>query len=81
MLGGSVYIALIRFAVSLAGTIVFFFLLAKPRFGRKMMIICYSCFSAALLTMACVWYVVDWESCARMVAFIMYLCFAVLQLS
>ncbi len=77
MLGGSVYIALIRFAVSLAGTIVFFFLLAKPRFGRKMMIICYSCFSAALLTLACVWYVVDWESCARMVAFIMYLCFAV----
>lgn len=77
MLGGSVYIAFIRFAVSLAGTIVFFFLLAKPRFGRKMTIICYSCFSVVLLVLACVWYVADWESCTRMVAFSMYICFAV----
>ncbi|MCM1284401.1 MAG: GHKL domain-containing protein [Roseburia sp.] len=31
----------------------------------------------ALLTAASVWYIVDWESCVRIVAFAMYLCFAV----
>ncbi len=77
MLGGSVYIAFIRFAISLAGTIALFSLLAEYRFGRKRTVVCYSCFSVVLLVLACVWYVADWESCARMVAFVMYLCFAV----
>lgn len=77
MLGGSVYIAFIRFAVSLAGTILLFSLLAKPRFDRKKTILCYTCFSAVLILAACVWYMVDWENCARIVAFVMYLCFAV----
>ncbi len=76
MLGGSVYIAFIRFAISLAGTIVLFSLLAESRFGRKKTVVCYSCFSVVLLVLACVWYVADWESCSRMVAFAMYLCFA-----
>lgn len=77
MLGGSVYIALIRFAVSLAGVILLFFLLSESRFGRRKTIVCYSCFCVALITLACVWYVVHWESCVRMVAFAMYICFAV----
>lgn len=76
MLGGSVYIAFIRFAISLAGTIALFSLLAQSRFGRKKTVVCYSCFSVVLLILACVWYVADWESCTRMVAFVMYLCFA-----
>ena len=76
MLGGSVYIAFIRFAISLAGTIALFSLLTESRFGRKKTVVCYSCFSVVLLILACVWYVADWESCARMVAFVMYLCFA-----
>lgn len=77
MLGGSVYIAFIRFAISLAGTILLFSQLAKSRFGRKKTIVCYSCFSLVLILLACIWYVVDWESCTRMVAFSMYVCFAV----
>lgn len=77
MLGGSVYIAFIRFTVSLAGTIFLFSLLSRSKFGRKKTIVCYSCFSAALILLACVWYVADWESCARMSALVMYLCFAV----
>lgn len=77
MLGGSVYIAFIRFGVSLAGVILLFSLLSTSRFDRKRTVICYGCFGAVLITLACVWYMVDWESCVRMVAFAMYICFAV----
>lgn len=76
MLGGSVFIAFTRFTVSLAGTILLFSLLSRSRFGKRKTAVCYSCFSATLILMACVWYVVDWESCARMSALVMYLCFA-----
>lgn len=77
MLGGSVYIAFIRFAISLAGTILLFSILSESRFDRKKTTISYGCFCMALLVLACVWYVADWESCVRMVAFTMYICFAV----
>lgn len=77
MLGGSVYIALIRFVISLAGTIILFFLMSEPRFGRKKTVVCYGCFSVVLILSACIWYVVDWNSCVKMVAFVMYMCFAV----
>lgn len=77
MLGGSVWIALIRFAISLAGTIVLFSLMSRPRFGRKKMIISYLCFGMVSLLTACIWYAVDWESCAKMVAFVLFICFAV----
>lgn len=79
MLGGSVYIAFIRFGISLAGVILLFSLLSESRFDRKKTIVCYGVFSAVLITIACVWYVVDWESCVRMVAFTMYICFAVFE--
>ncbi len=78
MLGGSVYIALIRFTVTFVGVILLFFLLSEPRFGRKKTVICYSCFGVVLIALACVWYVVDWQSCVRAVPFTMYMCFAVL---
>lgn len=77
MLGGSVYIAFIRFAVSLAGTILLFSILSEPRFDRKKTVISYGCFCTILVVSACIWYVADWESCVRMVAFIMYMCFVV----
>ena len=34
MLGGSVYIAFIRFAISLAGVIILFSEMSESRFGR-----------------------------------------------
>lgn len=77
MLGGSVYIAYIRFVISLAGVVLLFSLLSEPRFEKKKTIICYGCFCAAVSILACVWYVVDWGSCVRMAAFMMYMCFAV----
>lgn len=77
MLGGPVYIAFIRFAISLAGVILLFSRMSESRFGRKKTIICYGGFSAVVLILASVWYVADWESCVRIVAFAMYICFAV----
>lgn len=77
MLGGSVFIALLRFAISLAGTILLFSLLGEPLYDRKRMLLYYAGFSAAVLTLASIWYVIDWASCARMVAFVLYMCFVV----
>lgn len=77
MLGGSVYIALIRFSIGFAGIVLLFSMMSEMRFGRRKLVIYYGCFSAALIALACIWYLVDWESCVRMVAFVMYLCFAV----
>lgn len=75
MLGGPVYIAFIRFAISLAGVILLFSEMSESRFNRRKTIVCYGGFSAVLLCLACIWYVVDWESCVRIVAFAMYMCF------
>ncbi|MDE7282324.1 MAG: GHKL domain-containing protein [Lachnospiraceae bacterium] len=77
MLGGSVYIALIRLVINFAGVSLFFSLLSVSRYGRKKTVICYGCFIAILVALACVWYVVDWESYVRMAALTMYICFAV----
>ncbi len=80
MLGGSVYIAFIRFAISLAGVTLLFSRLSESRFGRKKTIICYGCFSLVVLVLASIWYVADWDSCVRVVAFAMYMCFAVFSM-
>lgn len=77
MLGGSVFIALIRFTISLAGTALLYNLLSRPRFSREKTIVCYGCFGLVVIGAACIWYVVDWESCVRMAALVIYLCFAV----
>lgn len=77
MLGGSVYIAFIRFAISLAGVILLFSRISESRYGRKKTIIYYGCFSVVALILASAWYVADWKSCVRGVAFAMYACFAV----
>ncbi len=77
MLGGSVYIAMIRFAISLLGVILLFGLMSEPRFGRKKTALCCGCFGFVLIAAACVWYVLDQKSCVKLAAFTMYLCFAV----
>ncbi len=77
MLGGSVYFAFLRFSISLAGTILLFSLMSEPRFCRKKTVIYYGSFCACLLAAACIWYVMDWESCVRMVAFAMFMSFAI----
>ena len=63
MLGGSVWIALLRFVISLAGTILLFALMSEPKFERKKMVVGYTGFSILMLTAACLWYAADWESC------------------
>lgn len=76
MLGGSVFMAFLRFAISLAGTVLLFSLMSESRFHTKKTVICYGCFGLVLVLAACVWYVADWENCVRMVAFVMFICFA-----
>lgn len=80
MLGGSVYIALLRWAISIAGVTFLFFQMSKQRYHLRKTVICYTCFSMILLSAAGVWYILDWESCAKMSALTMYLCFAVFSL-
>lgn len=80
MLGGSVYIAFIRFAVSLTGVILLFSEISESRFKKKKTIICYAGFSAVIVILACIWYVVHWESCVQMVAFAIYTCFFVFSI-
>lgn len=76
MLGGSVYIAILRYVISLTGVIVLFSIMSKPRYSRKKMILYYSRFCVILIICACIWYVTDWSSCVKMSAFVMYMCFS-----
>lgn len=77
MLGGPVYVAFIRFALSLAGTILLFSLISEPRYNRRKTVVGYVCFGVVVIALACVWYVIDWSSCVRIAAFAMYVCFCV----
>ncbi len=76
MLGGPLYIAIIRFVISLAGTILLFSMMSDFKFSPQKTAVCYGCFSVGLIAMAGVWYIVDYENCVRIVAIAMYLCFA-----
>ncbi len=80
MLGGPVYIAFIRFAISLGGVILLFSKMSESRFGRKKTIIYYGVFSVVMVVLTCIWYVVDWQSCIRIAAFAMYMCFVVFSI-
>ncbi len=77
MLGGSVYIAFIRYIISLTGVNVFYALMSEARYGRKKTVIYSACFYGAMLVLACIWYIADWENCVKAVAFLMYIGFAV----
>lgn len=80
MLGGSVYIALIRFGLSLAGVILLYSLMSESRFGKRKTIISYAVFCVAILAMACIWYVADWESCIKLAAYVIFLLFCAFAL-
>ncbi len=80
MLGGPVYIAFIRFIISTIGVSILFSLMSEPRFGRKKMILSYIGFCIVITVIACIWYMTDWESCVRAVAFIMYMVFCVFSI-
>lgn len=77
MLGGSVFIALIRFVINLGGVMLLFSLLSESRFDRKKTVIGYVCFCAVMGAFASVWYMVAWESYVRMAPFTIYMCFSV----
>lgn len=77
MLGGSVFIALTRFVISVAGVIIFYVLISTPRFDTKRTVLFYSCFSVAVSLMLCIWYIKDWDNCIRMGPFTAYICFVV----
>ena len=53
-----------------------FSLMSRSRFDKRKTAVLYGCFGIVLAAAACVWYVVDWSSCAKMSALVMYLCFA-----
>jgi len=76
MLGGSVYIAFIRFAISLTGVILLFSVMSESRYSRKKTIACYGVFGIVAILLTCIWYVADWKSCVRTAAFAMYMCFS-----
>lgn len=77
MLGGSVYVAFIRLVLNFAGTILLLLLMSEPRYDKKKTAVCYGCFSAVMIVLAVIWYMVDWSSYVRLVTLVMYLCLAV----
>lgn len=77
MLGGSVYIAFIRYAINCIGVALLLIQIEESRFDRKKTILCYGCFCVVMSALACIWYAVDWASCVRMTPFVMYLCFSI----
>lgn len=77
MLGGSVYIAFIRFAISLLGVNLFYALMSEAKYGRKKTVIYSVCFYGLMLLLACIWYILDWENCIKSVSLVLYVCFAI----
>ena len=49
--------------------------ISQSRFQRKRTILYYGFFCIAVAVLGCIWYLADWESCVRMVAFTMYMAF------
>ena len=80
MLGGNVIIAMIRYVISVAGVILLFSQMSQFRFDRKKTVIGYALFTVVLVSGACVWYVLDFQGCARAVAFIMYMFFSIFSI-
>lgn len=80
MLGGSVYIAFIRFAICTIGTIILFLQIDEPRFNNRKVAMIYGVFCVTAVVMACVWYVVDWRSCIRMITFVIFGAFVLVSL-
>ncbi len=66
MLGGPVYISIIRILVSMAGTILLFSLMDEPRFGRVKTFVIYGISCLAVLPLTCIWYTANRPSFIRL---------------
>lgn len=76
MLGGSVYIALIRFVISLAGVMLLYSILSESRFSTKKTVLYYSCFAVVMTAISCMWYVANQPLYVRVGPHTMYLGYA-----
>lgn len=77
MLGGSVYIAFIRFVISLGGVILLFSILCESRFSRNRTALYYLCFSVVMTALSCIWYLINRELYVRVGPHTMYLGFSI----
>lgn len=77
MLGGPVYIAFIRYAISFAGVVLLFSLMSESKYHGKKLAVSYGGFGIIMIAGACVWYILDWQSCSRMAALAMYIGFSI----
>ena len=80
MLGGSVYIAFIRFVICMIGTIILFLQIDEPRFNKKIVTVIYGVYCVIALVVSCGWYVIDWQSCIRMITFVIFGAFVLVSL-
>ncbi len=76
MLGGSVFVAFIRFVISLGGVILLFSILCESRFDRKKTTLYYLCFGVVMTALSCLWYLTNRALYVRMGPHVMYLGFA-----
>ena len=76
MLGGSVFVAFIRFVISLVGVILLFSILCESRFDRKKTTLYYLCFGVVMTALSCLWYLTNRALYVRMGPHVMYLGFA-----
>lgn len=77
MLGGSLYIAFIRFVISLGGMILLYSIICESRFDTKDTVLYYSCFAVVMMVLSCIWYWADRELYVRIGPHTMYLGFSV----
>lgn len=66
MLGGGIWIALLRNGMSIVLMMSFFLMLDRPRFSMKKTIICYVAFGLFLLFGYTIWYLLAYESFVKM---------------
>lgn len=76
MLGGSNYIAFIRFVINCVGVVLLYSQIGESRFGRRKTIWLYGGFCVVVPALACIWYALDWASYVRLSPLTAYLCFA-----
>ncbi len=77
MLGGSLYVAFIRFVISLGGVILLFSILCESRFSRKKTTLYYLCFGVVMTVLSCLWYLMNRALYVRIGPHTMYLAFAI----
>lgn len=79
-MGGSVYIAFLRFILCIAGTSVLFLQLDASRFSKRKVAVIYGLFGVLAAVLSCIWYIADWQSCIKMITFAVFGAFIVVSL-